>query len=162
MRLWPRSEQLILEVAALIQIKSFSSRNWLKHYAASVQDTCTHILLPHWLYSLIQALAASMKLSVSLQLQDLGQSAGLLGRLISSSQGHSTCTQTQKNAHTNTKHPCPEWVGTHGHGVRVGEDSSCLWPLCYRDWHLHITGSKTLCLVPLFEMRTRSPPQIFN
>jgi hypothetical protein len=46
---------------------------------------------------------------------DLRQSEGLLGRVISSSQGLSTCTQTQKNAHiytfihTNTKHPCPEW-----------------------------------------------------
>jgi hypothetical protein len=33
------------------------------------------------------ALAASMKLSISFQLLDLGQSAGLLGRVISSSQG---------------------------------------------------------------------------
>jgi hypothetical protein len=40
-----------------------------------------------WFYSPIQALAASMKLSVSLQLLDLGQSVGLLGRVISSSQG---------------------------------------------------------------------------
>jgi hypothetical protein len=38
---------------------------------------------------------------------DLRQSVGLLGRVISSSQGPSTCTQTQKNArtHTDTKHP---------------------------------------------------------
>jgi hypothetical protein len=44
---------------------------------------------------------------------DLRQSVGLLGRVISSSQGLSTCTQTQKNSpthtHTNTKLPCPEW-----------------------------------------------------
>jgi hypothetical protein len=33
------------------------------------------------------ALAASMKLSISFRLLDLGQSAGLLGRVISSSQG---------------------------------------------------------------------------
>jgi hypothetical protein len=33
------------------------------------------------------ALVASMKLSASFQLLDLGQSAGLLGRMISSSQG---------------------------------------------------------------------------
>jgi hypothetical protein len=33
------------------------------------------------------ALAASIKLSVSFRLVDLGQSAGLLGRVISSSQG---------------------------------------------------------------------------
>jgi hypothetical protein len=31
---------------------------------------------------------------------DLRKSVGLLGRVISSSQGLSTCTQTQKNAHT--------------------------------------------------------------
>jgi hypothetical protein len=35
----------------------------------------------------IWALAASMKLSVSFQLLDLGQSAGILGWVISSSQG---------------------------------------------------------------------------
>jgi hypothetical protein len=41
-----------------------------------------------WLYSPIQALAASMKLSVSLQLLlDLWRSVGLLGPAISSSQG---------------------------------------------------------------------------
>jgi hypothetical protein len=55
-----------------------------------------------WLYSPIQALAASMKLSVSLQLLDLGQSVGPLGRVISLSQGLYLCTYT-KNAHT-TKH----------------------------------------------------------
>jgi hypothetical protein len=61
-----------------------------------------------WLYSPIQALAASMKLSVSLQLLYLGQSVGLLGRAMSCRKA-STCTQTQKNAHTtHTKHPCPE------------------------------------------------------
>jgi hypothetical protein len=56
-----------------------------------------------WLYSPIQTVAASMKLSVSLQFLDLGQSVGLLGRVISSSQGLSTCTQTQK-MHTQHKH----------------------------------------------------------
>jgi hypothetical protein len=63
-----------------------------------------------WLYSPIQALAASMKLSVSLQLLDLGQSVGLLGRVISSSLGLYLYTNTEKRTHnTNTKHPCPEW-----------------------------------------------------
>jgi hypothetical protein len=37
------------------------------------------------------AMAASMKLSVSFRLLDLGQSAGLLGRVISSSQGLCLC-----------------------------------------------------------------------
>jgi hypothetical protein len=63
-----------------------------------------------WLYSPIQALAASMKLSISLQLLDLGQSAGLLGWVISSLQGLYLYTNTEKRTHnTNTKHPCPEW-----------------------------------------------------
>jgi hypothetical protein len=65
---------------------------------------------PLWLYRPIQTLAASMKLSVSLQLLDLGQSVGLLGRVISSSQGLYLYTNTEKRTHnTNTKHPCPEW-----------------------------------------------------
>jgi hypothetical protein len=47
----------------------------------------SNILFPLRLYSPIQALAASTKLSVSLQLRDLGQSVGLLGQAISSVQG---------------------------------------------------------------------------
>jgi hypothetical protein len=76
----------------------------------------------------------SMKLSVSLGLLDLIHSVGLLGRVICSSQGL-TCTQTQKNAHTNTntKHPCPEWVRIHDPGFRASEDSACLRLLGYRD-----------------------------
>jgi hypothetical protein len=62
-----------------------------------------------WLYSPIHALAASMKLSVSLQLLDLEQLAGLLGRVISSSQGFYLYTNTERTHNTNTKHPCPEW-----------------------------------------------------
>jgi hypothetical protein len=63
-----------------------------------------------WPYSQIQALAASMKLTVSLQLLDLGQSVGLLGRVISSSQGLCLYVNTEKRTHnTNTKHPSPEW-----------------------------------------------------
>jgi hypothetical protein len=49
-----------------------------------------------WLYSPTQALAASMKLSVSLQLLDLRESAGLLGWVISSSQGLCLYTNTEK------------------------------------------------------------------
>jgi hypothetical protein len=48
-----------------------------------------------WLYSPIQALAASMKLNVSLQLLNLGQSVELLGRVISSSQGLYLYTNTE-------------------------------------------------------------------
>jgi hypothetical protein len=42
-------------------------------------------------------------------LLDLGHSVGLLGRVISSSQGFYLLTNTEKRTYTNTKHPCPEW-----------------------------------------------------
>jgi hypothetical protein len=62
-----------------------------------------------WLYSPIQAMAVSMKLSVSLQLLDLGQLVDTLDGW-SACRKASTCTQTQKNAHTTqTQHLCPEW-----------------------------------------------------
>jgi hypothetical protein len=54
-----------------------------------------------WLCSPIQPLAASIKFSLSLRLLDLGQSVGLHGGMISSSQG--LCL------YANTKHSCPEW-----------------------------------------------------
>jgi hypothetical protein len=60
-----------------------------------------------WLYSPIQAFAASMKFYVSLRLLEIGQSEGPLGRVISSSQGLNLYTNTEIG--TNTKHPCPEW-----------------------------------------------------
>jgi hypothetical protein len=53
-----------------------------------------------WLYSPIQALAASIKLTVSLQLLDLGQSVGLLGGVITSSQGLYLYTNTEKSTHS--------------------------------------------------------------
>jgi hypothetical protein len=55
-----------------------------------------------WLYSPTQALAASMKLSVSLQLLDLGQPVALLGRVISSSQG--LYLYINRKMHTQQKH----------------------------------------------------------
>jgi hypothetical protein len=55
-----------------------------------------------WLYSPIKALAAYMKLSVSFQLLDLGQTVGLLGRVISSSL--CLCTGCTKHRKTHTKH----------------------------------------------------------
>jgi hypothetical protein len=55
-------------------------------------------------------LRSSKELSVSLQLLDLGQSVGLLRRVISSSLGLYLYTNTEKRTHnTDTKHPCPEW-----------------------------------------------------
>jgi hypothetical protein len=64
----------------------------------------THIrILPvtvfFWLYSQIHVLAASMNLSVLLQLLDLEQSVGLLGRVINSSQGLYLYTNTEKRTY---------------------------------------------------------------
>jgi hypothetical protein len=87
-----------------------------------------------WLYSPIRALAASMKLSVSLQLLDLGQSVGHLGRVISSSQGLYLYTNTEKTHTTQTQNiHAPTGIRNHGPGFHASEDSSCLRPLGYRD-----------------------------
>jgi hypothetical protein len=89
------------------------------------------------------ALAASMKLSMSFQLLDLGQSAGLLGRVISSSQGlcmsapgycedgevggmngfgrgnRSTRTKTCPDATlSTTNHTCRKWARTRATEVK--------------------------------------------
>jgi hypothetical protein len=75
----------------------------------SIQNILSYYFLLFflWLYSPIQALAASMKLSVSLQLLYTGQSVGLLGRVISSSQGLYLYINTEKRTHnTNTKYTC--------------------------------------------------------
>jgi hypothetical protein len=77
-----------------------------------------------WFCSSIQALAASMKLSVSLQLIDLGQSVGFFGRMMSSLQSLYLYKST-KNAHTTQTlniHALSV-IRTHGPDVRASEDS---------------------------------------
>jgi hypothetical protein len=62
---------------------------------------------------------------------DLRQLLGLLGLVISSSQGLST----QKNAHTETLNiHALSRIQTHDPGFRASEDSACLRPLGNRDW----------------------------
>jgi hypothetical protein len=88
-----------------------------------------------WLYSPVQALAASMKLSVSLQLLGLAQSVGLLGRVISSSQGHHLYTNTEN---TNTQQTT-QTLNIHAQPLCLleGNCTFCkvavdrLLPLCY-------------------------------
>jgi hypothetical protein len=101
------------------------------------QGVVWHVYFFLWLYNPIQALAASMKFSVSLQLLDLEQSVGLLGRW-SARRKASTCTQTQKNAHTTqTLHiHAQSGIRTRGLGVCSSEDSLCLRPLGYRNGRL--------------------------
>jgi hypothetical protein len=83
-----------------------------------------------WLYRPIQTLAASMKFSVSLQLLDLGQSVGLLGRVISLSQGLYLYTITEKPHTTQTLNIHGQsGIRTHGPGVRASEDSK--WDITF-------------------------------
>jgi hypothetical protein len=83
-----------------------------------------------WLYNPIWASAASIKLSVSLQLLYLGQSAQLLGLVISSSQGLCLYTDTETrtlNIHTRGS------IRTEDHSVQASENISCLKSLGYCD-----------------------------
>jgi hypothetical protein len=100
----------------------------LKVSLVSYSSYCSTSFYFLWLYSLIQALAASIKLSIWLQLLDLGQSVEPIGRVISSS-------QTEKNAHTTQilNIHAQSWIRTHGPGVRAGKDSSWFRRLGYRD-----------------------------
>jgi hypothetical protein len=83
----------------------FSRRSsWLNKHRYTFTVTLS-FFFPRRLYSPIWAFAASMKLSVSLQLLDRGQSAGLLGRVIRSSQCLCLCTNTEKRTHIR------HWVG---------------------------------------------------
>jgi hypothetical protein len=70
------------------------------------------------------------------QFLNQGQSVGLLGRVISSSQGLYLFTNTEKNTHTHTQtlniHAL-SGIRTHDPGFRASEDSARLRPLSYRD-----------------------------
>jgi hypothetical protein len=74
------------------------------------------------------------EISVSLQLLDLGQSVGLLGRFISSSQGLYLYTNTE-DAHKSQalNIHAVSGIRTHGPGACASEVSSFLRPLGYRD-----------------------------
>jgi hypothetical protein len=67
-------------------------------------------------------------------LLDVRQSVGLLGRVISWSQGLCLYTNTEKHAHTQTsKVHAVSGIQTHDPGFRASEDSARLRPLSYRD-----------------------------
>jgi hypothetical protein len=69
-----------------------------------------------------------------LGLLDLRHSVGLLGRVISSSQGLCLHTRTE-NAQTLNFHAL-SGIRTHDPGLRAGECSACLRPFGYRDRHI--------------------------
>jgi hypothetical protein len=77
----------------------------------------------------------SMKLSrFTSVFLDLIQSVGLLGRVISSSQGLYLYTKTEKRARTHTLNiHALSGIRTHDPGFRASEDNACVRPLGYRD-----------------------------
>jgi hypothetical protein len=70
---------------------------------------------------------------------DLRHSLGLLGRVISSTQGLYLYTNTEKRTHTHKHQTSMPWVGDSNIWSRASEDSACLRPLGYRDrlWKLY-------------------------
>jgi hypothetical protein len=82
-----------------------------------------HSFIHQWLYSPLLVPGPFFSFVISFT-----QTVGLLGRVISPSQGrylHRT-TQTQNNAHMNIH--ALNGIRTHDPGVRASEDSSCLRP----------------------------------
>jgi hypothetical protein len=70
------------------------------------------------------------------QFLDQGHSVGLLGRVISVSQGLYLYKHRKTHTHTQTLtiHAL-SWIGTHGHGFRASKVSARLRLLGYRDRH---------------------------
>jgi hypothetical protein len=68
---------------------------------------------------------------------DLRHSVGLLGRVISSSQGLYLYTKRNAHIHTSTKHPCPEW-DFRGYGVVNFWCYICLF-ICYLSFVVYVT-----------------------
>jgi hypothetical protein len=87
------------------------------------------------------------------QFLDQGQSVGLLGRVISSSQGIYLYTgqhgHRKTRTHTHTANiDALSGIRTHDPGFRASEDSWCLRSLDYRDRHEDVWGSGNI--VPTF------------
>jgi hypothetical protein len=72
---------------------------------------------------------------------------GLLGRMISSSQGLYLNTGQHKHRKTRThiKHPCPRRDSNPHSRLRAIEDSLCLRKLGYRDRQYHCVSVRLLC-----------------
>jgi hypothetical protein len=87
----------------------------------------------HWLYSPLVPWPLIFSFIIILQ------AVGLLGWVISSSQGRYLNTEQQKHRINTYTHALSE-IRTHDPGFRTSEDSSCLRPLGYRD--RHINGSE--------------------
>jgi hypothetical protein len=103
------------------------------HFPHILMSQCLSIFfLPHCSHTWELAPASEHRAELP-QFLNLGQSVGLLDRWSASCKA-STCTQTQKNAHTytNTEYPCPEW-DSNRRSRFPSEDSARLRPLGYRD-----------------------------
>jgi hypothetical protein len=122
------------------------------HKSNTEDKTCSNVhhtaLFPPLALQPNSGLGRLHETTVSLQLLDLEQSVGLLGRVNSSSQGLYLYTKTKKNAHTTQTLNIHALSGirTHGPGVCASEDSLCLRPLGYRDRHHNAYGSEIFSL----------------
>jgi hypothetical protein len=78
------------------------------------------------------------------QFLDHSQTIGLLGRVISSSQGLylNTGQLRHRKTHTRIKHPCPEWDSNTRSRLPSKRISTCLRPLGYRDRHFTWISSR--------------------
>jgi hypothetical protein len=92
------------------------------------------LLLPLWCIGLIS------------QFLDHSQTVGLLGRVISSSQGlyQNTGQHEHRKMHTHIKHPCPEW-DSNPRSRPPSERRQCMpqtarlpWPASYNTYKLQI------------------------
>jgi hypothetical protein len=112
-----------ISVPTYIQVPSF-----LRSSLASVPFRCVHSFIYQWLYSPL--LGAGL-----LQFRNLfTQTVGLLGWVISPSQGHYLRTEQHKhriNSHTDSH--ASSGIRTHDPSVWAGEASSCLRPHAHCD-----------------------------
>jgi hypothetical protein len=105
----------------------FSCMFWItvNYFCMFENQIQTELLLPPW------------NSPFHFSLLDLSHSVGLLGRVISSSQGLYLYTITKKctHTHTNSTHPCPDW-DSNPRSRLPNERRQCM-PLGYRDRQLN-------------------------
>jgi hypothetical protein len=132
------------EIISVRMVTALQPMSWLlqSQWIAHTMVIPKSVLKPHsFIHSFIHSSMALQPLFIGpwplLQFRDLfTQTVGLLGRVISSSQGRYLRTEQHKhriNAHTNIH--ASSRIRTYDPSVRASEDSLCLRPLGYRDRH---------------------------
>jgi hypothetical protein len=146
----PRKHVSVLPVIMTNARKVLYPMKWNEDHLLQVHSKLTDQLI-NWFYSLEQStfwfylyffisfalITYSYSVEVLFILWIYTQSVGLLGLVISPSQGFYLNTGQHKHrithTYTLTIHAL-SGMRTHDHGLRASEDSSCLRPLVYLDW----------------------------